>query len=132
MPLTITALYAGILALLMLWLAAGVIGIRRSKAISLGDGGDELLERRIRGHANATETIPIALILLALCELIGAPALVLHLLGMTLVAGRAMHGIHFRETRPGITLRFWGMLMTVVAIALMALGLIAHSLIGLF
>ncbi|MEM7669536.1 MAG: MAPEG family protein [Pseudomonadota bacterium] len=132
MPLTITALYAGILALLMLWLAVGVIGIRRSKAISLGDGGDELLGRRIRGHANATETIPIAIILLALTEVSGAPSAIVHLLGILLVVGRTMHGIHFRETRQGITLRFWGMLMTITAIALMAIGLIGHSLIGLF
>lgn len=131
MPLPITAFYAGLLALLMIWLAFGVVGIRRARQVSLGDGGDPLLERRIRGHANACETIPIALILLALTETLGTPVLVLHALGIMLVVGRVMHGLHFRREQKTIFLRFWGMLLTIIAIVLMAVGLIGHGLTGI-
>lgn len=131
MPLPITAFYAGILALLLLWLAFGVVGIRRAKSVSLGDGGDPLLGRRIRGHANATETIPIALILLGLSETMGTPVLLLHAFGIMLVVGRVMHGLHFRKQQKTIFLRFWGMLLTIAAIGLMAVGLIGHGLVGM-
>ncbi|MEL6476234.1 MAG: MAPEG family protein [Pseudomonadota bacterium] len=127
MSLPITALYAGPLALLILWLAFGVVSIRRSEQISLGHGDNALLECRIRGHANAVETIPIGILLLGLAEGLGTPGWVLHLLGLMLLVGRILHAIHFRELRKGITLRFYGMLMTIAAIALLALGVFGHA-----
>ena len=132
MSLPITALYAGPLALIILWTAFGVVSIRRAEKISLGHGGNALLECRIRGHANAVETIPIALILLGLAEGLGTPSWVLHLLGLMLLAGRAVHALHFRELREGITLRFYGMALTITAIALLALGVFGHAVTGLF
>lgn len=132
MALPITALYAGPLALLILYLAFAVIGVRRSERISLGDGGNKLLEQRMRGHANAVETIPLAIILLGLSEGMGAPGWILHILGLTLLVGRVLHAIHFREVRDTITFRFWGMLMTILAIALMAISVFAHGLGGAF
>ena len=50
------------------------------KACPLGDGGSEVGIRRIRGHANAVETVPIFLILLGLSEGLGTPGWVLCLL----------------------------------------------------
>ncbi|MEM7507177.1 MAG: MAPEG family protein [Pseudomonadota bacterium] len=131
MALPITALYAGPLALLILYLAFSVVGMRRKGKVILGDGGNKLLECRIRGHANACETIPIALILLGLSEGMGAPAWVLHILGLMLLIGRVMHGIHFQQIRGGITLRFYGMILTILAIALMAISVFTHALLGI-
>lgn len=130
MALPITALYAGPLALLILFLAFNVVSMRRKGKVALGDGGNKLLECRIRGHANACETIPIAIILLGLSEGLGAPDWVLHLLGLTLLVGRVMHGIHFLQIRQGITLRFYGMSLTIAAVALMAVGVFAHALLN--
>ncbi|MEM6905845.1 MAG: MAPEG family protein [Pseudomonadota bacterium] len=131
MPLPITALYAGPLAIWILVLTFGVVRVRRKNLISLGHAENKQLEQRIRGHGNAVETIPIALILLGLAEGLGTPALVLHLLGLLLVAGRVMHGIHFLQGRQALTFRFYGMLLTIIAIALLALGVFAHGVADL-
>ncbi|MBY8974186.1 MAPEG family protein [Rhodobacteraceae bacterium NNCM2] len=132
MTLPITAFYAGILALWLVWLAFMVGGQRRASRVSVGDGGDQLLLLRIRGHGNAVETIPIALILLALSENMGAPGWMLHCFGASLVAGRVMHGIHFLKERESLALRMWGMILTVTPIFLMALGLIGHAIPEIF
>lgn len=64
--LPITALYASLLAALVMVLAALVVAIRKGAKIGLGDAGNQALQVRIRAHANALENIPLALILLAL------------------------------------------------------------------
>ena len=56
----ITALYASLLTLLILHLLINVTKKRRQHKVSLGDGGprDIALQRAIRTHGNAVETIP--------------------------------------------------------------------------
>ena len=126
-PPLISALYAGLNALIILWLATEVIRRRGALKLSLGDGGDAEMNRVIRGHANAAETIPVALVLLALSELIGAPAVALHLAGAALTAGRLLHGLHFTGRGPG-AFRMVGMATTLLTITGLALGLVAHAL----
>ena len=87
----ITALYAGILALLIVVLAGRVVAVRRSAAVSLGDGGSEILIRRIRVHGNATENIPIGLLVMLMLELNHASATLLHGIGIALTVGRLAH-----------------------------------------
>ena len=87
----ITALYAGILALLIVVLAGRVVAGRRAAAVSLGDGGSQLLIQRIRVHGNATENIPIGLLVMLVLELNHASATLLHGLGIALTAGRLAH-----------------------------------------
>lgn len=128
MPLAITSLYAALTALIFLVLSWRVITYRRANVISLGDKGDKNLLKRMRAQANCAEYAPLALILLMLTELNGAPASALHLLGLTLIAGRVLHAIGFASTPQKIILRQIGMLLTVGMIAFSALGLIAHAL----
>ena len=60
----------------------------------------------MRGHANAIETIPMALILLLLLALLGVPAWAIHLLGIALTVGRVLHALHFnRRRRAGLAAR---------------------------
>lgn len=87
----IVPLYAGILALGFFVLSVKVIGFRR-KGVSLGDGGDPLLLRAIRGHANFAEYVPLALVLMGFLEANHASALLLHGLGIALVIARLLHG----------------------------------------
>ncbi len=89
----ITAFYAGFLALLYIALAVRVIGARQSKGVSLSDGDDVELRRRIRAHGNAAENIPLGIVLLALLELQTAPTVLLHVFGVTLLVGRLLHGM---------------------------------------
>ncbi|MGZ8238835.1 MAG: MAPEG family protein, partial [Methylobacter sp.] len=46
-----------------------------------------------RAHSNAVEYIPIALMLLLMLELNGAPKILIHILGATLLTGRILHAM---------------------------------------
>ncbi|MCX7560917.1 MAPEG family protein [Sulfitobacter sp. F26204] len=129
MPLTLTSFYAALTALVFLVLSWRVIQYRRASSISLGDTGDKNLLKRMRAQANCAEYSPIALILLMLTELNGAPAIAIHLMGIALVAGRVLHPLGFASTPQKIVLRQLGMLLTLGMIAFSALGLIGHSLL---
>ncbi len=89
--LHVTALYAAILALILIVLSMRVIAVRRRQRIAIGDGGDDALARRIRAHGNFTEYVPLALILMLAAEQAGPPEWMLHALGASLVIGRISH-----------------------------------------
>lgn len=125
--LPVTALYAGLLGLWLLALSYEVVRRRWRHDVSLGTGGEPELERAIRAHGNAAETVPIGLILLGLAEGMGMPAWLLHLAGLSLLMGRLLHGFHFVAYPKPMRLRFWGMLLTIGAIAALSAGLIGHS-----
>ena len=125
----ITAIYAAIIAVLAVILAARIVPLRRSRRVGLGDGGDRELTRAIRIHANLVEHAPLALILMAACELNGAPAWLLHGLGVALVAGRGLHvlglsrstGISFGRTA-GTALSWSVLLVGALAAVILALA----------
>jgi len=87
----ITALYASLLALLMIWLAVQVIKQRRKNRIAYADGGIEGLQVARSAHGNAVDYIPITVILLALIEFNGANVLLIHGLGIIFLVGRVLH-----------------------------------------
>lgn len=87
----LTALYASILALLLIWLAFQVIKQRRSNKIAYADGGVEALQIARSAQSNASEYIPITLILMALVEYNGASVWLIHLAGVAFVIGRIIH-----------------------------------------
>jgi len=62
----------------------------RSK-ISLGDGGDHELRKRIRAHGNFIENVPIALLLILLHDLDSAQDSTLVVMGSTLLVSRITH-----------------------------------------
>ena len=124
MPI-LTAAYAAILALMLLALSIRVIRLRYVHGVSLGDGGEERLERAVRGQGNFAEYVPIALILILCLELLKQPPWLLHAAGLTLVAGRAAHGICFGFCESAPILRQAGMLLTFAALTIAALGNLA-------
>ncbi len=128
MDISVTPLYAGLIALLFIWLSARVIVYRRTNRLSLGDEGDKSLLRRMRAQANCAEYAPIGLLLLLLVELQGAPALALHVLGLMLLAGRLIHGYGFSASPPVMRMRVVGMIMTLTMLLLCAIGLVLHAL----
>lgn len=85
-------IYASICAFWICWLALCVVKARRESKVRYGDGGVETLMIAKSAHANATETIPIALILLFGLELNDGAAWLVHLFGITLCLGRIIHG----------------------------------------
>jgi hypothetical protein len=113
----ITALYAGVLAILIVVLAGRIVAVRQSAAVTLGDGGNELLVRRIRIHGNATENIPIGLLIMLVLELNGSSSAILHGLGASLTVGRFAH-VQGLSGSPGTSVgRFVGTVLTWGAIA---------------
>ncbi len=99
MPVAITALYAAILALIVIALAVNVTVHRAKLKIPIGDGGNPQMLRVIRLHGNAVEYVPFGVLLMGLYELDSGAHAALHIAGVALVAGRL--------------LQLWGMWSTV-------------------
>jgi hypothetical protein len=91
MPVPVTALWAALQGIVMIALGAPVGRLRTKTNISIGDGGNPELAVAIRRHANWTENVPFALLLLALLELNGASSALLNTLGAVLLACRIAH-----------------------------------------
>ena len=91
MPVPITALYAGILGLVIVLLGTNVTLHRLKCRVMLGDGDNPLLRRVIRMHGNTIENVPLAIILMGLYELDGGKRLALHIAGIALIAGRVLY-----------------------------------------
>ena len=124
----ITPLYAAAIALIYIWLSIRVIACRRQHGVSLGDAENPHLRRRIRGHANCAEYAPIGLLLLLMLELQAAPGLLVHAIGLLLLAGRALHGWAFAFDRQWIFGRKNGMVLTFAAIVLGALANVIYAI----
>lgn len=91
LPLPVTAVYASLLAMLVVILVLVVVKLRRALRVGIGDGGNRDLIRAIRVHGNATESIPLFLVLLAAYELNGGPHMLLHTFGALFLLSRVMH-----------------------------------------
>ena len=124
--MTITPLYAGILALLFFVLSIRVIKMRGT-GISLGDGGNPIMLRRIRGHANFAEYVPLILLMMGFLEVSHFPAYLLHGLGVVLVAGRLLHGIALSFTEKFFLGRFLGTVLTFTALNVSAIACLVQA-----
>ncbi|EGL53646.1 uncharacterized relative of glutathione S-transferase, MAPEG superfamily [Methylophaga aminisulfidivorans MP] len=123
----ITALYASLCALLIVKLSLGVIAVRRKHKIGLGDGGNDELQAAVRAQGNATEYIPITLILMFLLENIVVYNWIIHLAGITLLTGRIIHAIGIKNQ--DIKKRVLGMKITLyLIIALSILNIVYFAL----
>ncbi|MGD9592632.1 MAG: MAPEG family protein [Candidatus Berkiella sp.] len=89
--LHITGLYASILAFIIIGLGYRVVRLRVKYRVGLKDGGHPELIQAIRIHGNATEWVPITLILFACAESQQLMPWVLHTLGVILVLARSYH-----------------------------------------
>ena len=89
--LPITALYAGLFGLIIVAMAIRVVVIRAKTKISYMEGGNDTLARAMRVHGNCVEYVPMALILMGLMELNGAPVWAIHTAGVVLLLARAAH-----------------------------------------
>ena len=90
-PIPITAIFAGLLALMLVGISIRVTVLRAKKKINLFDGGDEEMGRAIRVQGNFVEYVPMALALMGLVEWMGAKFWIVYLLGIALVLARILH-----------------------------------------
>src|SRR5437763_4955983 len=94
----VSALYAGLLALMLLALAGRVSLLRGKLHIGMGHGNDLILARAIRAHGNAVEWVLPTLALLLIAAIAGANRTLLPLCGITLVASRIAHATGLSRT----------------------------------
>lgn len=113
--LPITSLFAGGFALALVGLSLMVTLRRVKTTILLGEGDDVGLRLRIRAQANFIEYVPLGIILLALMELRGLPAIAVFSLGIALAIGRLLHAVGMYKDAP--VLRGLGILATYGALA---------------
>jgi len=93
MYLPISLLAAGAAALLNIWLSIRIGAVRSAKKVSVGDGGDESLIRRMRAQANFIENAPIVLILIAVIEAARPMNLWLAIVAGLFILARIAHGL---------------------------------------
>ncbi|HEX5865358.1 MAG TPA: MAPEG family protein [Casimicrobiaceae bacterium] len=125
MTAPLTALYAGVLGLLLLALAARVSLLRSKLRVGMGHGNDPHLARAIRVHGNAIEWILLMLLLFLVAELDGANRIFLHACGVTFVGARIAHAAGLSRTSKESSGRFWGTAATWLVIAVLAVWDIA-------
>ncbi len=124
----ITALYAGLLAPIFVVLALRVIGLRRGAQVAVGGGGDKVLLRRMRVHANFAEYVPLALVLLVLAESLKTDPRILHALGICLIIGRISHAYGMSQSKETFAFRVSGMALTFATLIGAALGCLIGSI----
>lgn len=89
----ITGLYTGLTIILAVILGAGIGVYRGRKKVSIGDGGDPEVLLRMRRHGNLVETAALTLLAMAIIEMNGAPAGLMHGLGIAYILSRIAHPI---------------------------------------
>ncbi len=124
----ITALYAGLLTPLFIYLAIRVIRERRSARVPVGHGDNAQLFRKMRVHANFAEYVPLALLLMGLAESVKSDASLLHVAGIILIAGRIVHAIGLSRQPESIPMRVFGMYATFAVLALGALMCLFYAI----
>ena len=90
-PISITALYAGVLGIVLVAISARVSMLRGKFKVMFGDGGQEDSTRAIRAQGNFIEYVPLALLLIGMVEWAGMRPWVVHTLAGALLASRLIH-----------------------------------------
>jgi uncharacterized membrane protein YecN with MAPEG domain len=91
LPITLT-IAAGA-ALVNIWLMIRCGQARTKESVSVGDGGNEFVIRRMRAHANFVESAPFVLILIAALEATQSAGQWLWYVGILYIFGRLAHGL---------------------------------------
>ena len=122
--MTITPLYAAVLALMFIALSVRTLRLRRKHKVAVGDGGKPELLRAMRVHANFAEYTPMTLLLIYMLESMSGPSFVIHALCICLVIGRISHAYGVSKLTENYRYRVFGMSMTFAALGLAAAGLL--------
>jgi uncharacterized membrane protein YecN with MAPEG domain len=126
-PVIIFALYTAANAALLLILAVLTTRARRATGTPIGDGGNARVTQAMRAHGNASEYIPIGLILLYTLTLVQAPAWFLHLHGAMLTLGRVFHALGLHAST-GVSIgRFLGTILTWLSMAVAIAGTVYYA-----
>jgi uncharacterized membrane protein YecN with MAPEG domain len=89
------------------------------------------LQRAIRVHANFSEYVPLALILVTFAEIQHFPPPVIHALCLMLITGRMSHAYGVSQQKEDFRFRVAGMALTFITIGISVLLLLGSSLMQL-
>jgi uncharacterized membrane protein YecN with MAPEG domain len=109
------AFYTAINALIMLILALLVTRARVKNQVEIGDGGKPEMAGPLRAHANNTEYVPTALLLMWALLPIGGSVWMVHGIGLPLTIGRLLHGFGLSRGIGTSSPRFIGVMLTWIA-----------------
>jgi uncharacterized membrane protein YecN with MAPEG domain len=107
--------YAALNALIMLVLGVLVTRARVKTQVDIGDGGKPEMAAPLRAHANNTEYVPMALLLMWGLTQLPASIWIIHGIGVPLTLGRILHAIGLSLSTGPSVLRFAGMVLTWIA-----------------
>lgn len=124
----LTSIYASLLAILFVYLSFQTIKVRGRLKIAVGDGGNSEMIRAMRVHANFAEYVPFAVLMIALVELQGGNALLIHGLGILLVCARASHAYGVSQINENFRFRIFGMISTFITLIVTAGYLLASHI----
>jgi uncharacterized membrane protein YecN with MAPEG domain len=122
--ISVTLMFAAIFGFMHVVFTLRVGNYRFKSKISLGDGGDRELLKRVRAQGNFIENVPIALLLILLNDLDGAEDNTLMLMGSILLISRLTHYLTIVTVKLPWILRplsMLGTLGTIIAASMMLL-----------
>jgi uncharacterized membrane protein YecN with MAPEG domain len=117
-----TMCFAAAAVLVNFWLGMRCGKVRAAEKIGIGDGGNEMLIRRMRAQANFVEQTPLSVILVGLIELAGKGGQWLAPAAAVFILGRIAHGFgmdgNFKAGRPigMLTAMLFQLLLIVVGV----------------
>lgn len=123
--MTVTPLYAAVLALMFVALSVRTLRLRRQLHIAVGDKGDEQMLRAMRVHANFAEYVPLSLLLVYMFEARSGTSVLIHALCICLIVGRFSHAYGVSRLDEDYRYRVFGMSMTFTALVVSAVGILA-------
>jgi len=128
-PAQATALWSGLLILLMVILSARVVMARQGTKVLLGDGGNARVTLAVRVFGNASEYIPVGIGALVALTILGIPTYAIHAVGATLLLGRLLHAVGLSDLKPTAG-RVGGMVLTYLALFVAGAMLVVHAFVG--
>jgi uncharacterized membrane protein YecN with MAPEG domain len=129
-PLLAAGFWAAILLIGNIALQWGVINLRRTRRIGIGDGNDRDIARAIRVHGNFVENAAFGIAAVTLVALTGASVWAVHLVGGLMALGRALHAYGLSRSIGTSMGRVGGMVLSQTALGAAAVILIWRAFAG--
>ncbi|AMG31346.1 hypothetical protein AL542_14015 [Grimontia hollisae] len=108
------------------------VGLKRlATGVNFGWGDDNNLMKKVRGHGNFTETVPITLLAITVAEYLGMAQAWVIAAAIAIVAGRLVHYHTLVFTPSGATNgRAVGMILTFSAMIIPSIFLLYRAFVG--
>ena len=124
-----TLIYAGLLGLLLVILSFNVMH-NWVRVTGEGQETDREMRRAERVLSSFVEYVPLALLLLVMMELKGAPPPILHALGIILVTARVLHAYGSNDMAGAGLARFLGAQLTFLMLTVASIACVYYFWLG--